>query len=295
VTRQAPRPLLGIVLVVLAMACFATLDTAAKILSLTVPALMAVWFRYCFQAAAMAAAALPGRGWRVLHTRHPWLHLMRGLLLLSASLLSFFGLKHLPIAEFIAIIMLTPLSLTLVAALFLGERVTGLRWLLVAGGFAGALLVVRPDGESSLGWPLLFAFGCMVANTFFQLVTSRLARTEAPTTLHLSTGLIGTVVMTALLPTAWQPITAWSTWGWLVLSGVMSTLGHFLLIQAFSKAPASSLAPVQYSQMVFGMLAGWLVFHHLPGPIELVGMALIIVCGATSAWLTSRPAVEDAV
>mgnify|MGYP000143184764 CR=1 FL=1 len=159
---SAARPLQGIALLLLAVACFATLDSSVKYLSLGISVLMAIWFRYLFQALAMSAVVLPTRGWRSLQTVHPRLHLLRALLLLSTSLLGFFSVKYMPVGEFTAIIMLTPMVTTLLAATFLKEKVSALRWLLVAGGFCGALLVAQPGGASS-GWTLLLPLGWLQA------------------------------------------------------------------------------------------------------------------------------------
>ena len=118
--------LTGIALLVAALACFAVLDTTTKFVSLSVPLLMALWFRYAFQAIATTAAVLPRRGWSLLRTAHPKFQCLRGVLLLASSALAFFSLRYVPVGEFTAIVMITPLVLTLLAALTLGERVSAL-------------------------------------------------------------------------------------------------------------------------------------------------------------------------
>lgn len=284
---SAIRPLQGIALLLLAVACFATLDSSVKYLSLGISVLMAIWFRYLFQALAMSAVVLPTRGWRSLQTVHPRLHLLRALLLLSTSLLGFFSVKYMPVGEFTAIIMLTPMVTTLLAATFLKEKVSALRWLLVAGGFCGALLVAQPGGATS-GWTLLLPLGCTLANSIYQILTSRMARTEHAMTLNFYSGWGGALVLTAALPWIWQTPADGQTWALLCLTGATGTLGHFALGAAFGRAPAATLAPYLYAQIGFAMLAGWLVFAHVPGRVELAGIALIAVCGATAAWLAAR-------
>ncbi|MEO0003141.1 MAG: hypothetical protein RLZZ22_833 [Pseudomonadota bacterium] len=281
------RPLQGIALLLLAVACFATLDSSVKYLSLGLPVLMAIWFRYLFQALIMSTVVLPTRGWRSLQTAHPRLHLLRAALLLSTSLLGFFSVKYMPVGEFTAIIMLTPMVTTLLAATFLQEQVSALRWLLVAGGFCGALLVAQPGGASS-GWTLLLPLGCTLANSAYQILTSRMARTEHAMTLNFYSGWGGALVLTAALPWIWQTPADGQTWALLCLTGATGTLGHFALGAAFGRAPAATLAPYLYAQIGFAMLAGWLVFAHVPGRLELAGIALIAVCGATAAWLAAR-------
>ena len=281
------RPLRGIMFLVLAVACFALLDTTVKLLSAAVSVLIAVWFRYMFQAVVMAAVVLPTRGWRSLHTSHPWLHALRGLLLLATSTLGFASLIYMPLGEFTAIIMLTPLMVTLLAAAFLRERVNLLRWLLVLGGFSGALLVVQPAG-STIGWALALPLLLVVVYALFQILTSRMARTEDAMTMHFYTGWSGALITSLVLPWIWHAIPDLRSWVLLCLAGLCGTVGHFLLIQAFARAPAATLAPYLYAQIGFAMLAGWLVFDHVPGRLELWGIALIVVCGASTAWLAAR-------
>ncbi len=284
---SAIRPLQGIALLLLAVACFATLDSSVKYLSLGISVLMAIWFRYLFQALVMSAVVLPTRGWRSLQTAHARLHLLRAALLLSTSLLGFFSVKYMPVGEFTAIIMLTPMVTTLLAATFLKEKVSALRWLLVAGGFCGALLVAQPGGATA-GWTLLLPMGCTLANSVYQILTSRMARTEHAMTLNFYSGWGGALVLTAALPWIWQTPADGQTWALLCLTGATGTLGHFALGAAFGRAPAATLAPYLYAQIGFAMLAGWLVFAHVPGRLEMAGIALIAVCGATAAWLAAR-------
>lgn len=281
------RTPLGIAFLVLAVACFAVLDTAVKYVGAFVPVLVAVWFRYVFQAVAVTAFMLPVRGRSLLHTEHPRFQLLRGGLLLTVSALSFVAVQFMPVGEFTAFVMTTPLVVTLLAALFLKERVSWLRWLLVSGGFVGALLVVQPGG-ASFGWVTLLPLAMVVTYAWFQILTSRLARTEDPMTMHFYTGWVGALIASAVLPLVWQAMPDATSFALLCLIGLMGTVGHFLLILAFARAPASTLTPFLYTQIGFAMLCGWLVFDHIPGALELAGIALIVVCGATASWLTAR-------
>ncbi|HSV80620.1 MAG TPA: DMT family transporter [Ramlibacter sp.] len=282
-----PNALAGIALLIGATACFATLDTTTKFVTASVPLLMALWFRYLFQAVATTAAVLPRRGWRVFRTRHlPW-QILRGVLLLGGSLLAFLALRFLPVGEFTAIMMIAPLVVTLLAALLLKERVSGLRWALVAGGFAGILVIIRPGG-ASFGWTSLLPLGSVVCNAAFQVLTSRLARTEDPVTMHLYTGWTGSLLSTLALPFVWTSVADPTLWGLMCLMGLMASIGHFLLILAYYRAPAATLTPYLYAQIAFAMLGGALVFEHVPDHLSLLGIAMIAFCGAAGAWLTVR-------
>ncbi|MEO8387641.1 MAG: DMT family transporter [Polaromonas sp.] len=277
----------GIALLVAAVACFAVLDTTTKFISASVPLLMALWFRYAFQAVATTVAVLPSRGWSVLRTAHPKFQCLRGVLLLCSSMLAFFSLRYMPVGEFTAIVMITPLVITLLASLTLGERVSWLRWALVIGGFAGTLIIIRPDGDD-FNWPMLLPLGLVITNAWFQILTSRLARTEDPFTMHFYTGWIGTLVASLALPFVWTWLGAWTLWAALCLMGLMGTVGHFMMILAYGRAPVSTLTPFLYAQIGFAMLGGWLAFSHVPDRWSVLGMAMIAVCGATGAWLAVR-------
>jgi drug/metabolite transporter (DMT)-like permease len=279
--------LAGIALVVGASACFAALDTTTKAVSAAVPLLMALWFRYAFQAVATTVVVLPRRGWRIWRTRHlPW-QLLRGVLLLTSSLLAFLSLRYMPVGEFTAIVMITPLAVTLLAATVLQEHVSPLRWVLVAGGFAGTLIIIRPGG-GTFGIASLLPLALVASNAWFQVLTSKLARTEDPVTMHLYTGWTGTLLSMLALPFVWT--TAFDAWMWagLAFMGLTATVGHFMLIMAYFRAPAATLTPYLYTQIGFAMFCGWVVYDHVPGGLELAGIALIVLCGATASWLTAR-------
>lgn len=279
--------LAGIGLALSAMACFATLDTTTKYVITSVPLFMALWCRYAFQAVVTTLVVLPARGRKAWRTAHPRFQLLRGALLLASSLLAFFSLRYMPVAEFTAIVMITPLVITLLASTSFGEKVSITRWALVLGGFAGTLVIIRP-GHEAFEWAALLPFGLVITNSWFQLLTSKLAKTEDPVTMHLYTGWIGTLLASLALPFVWEPLTSWTLWGWLALMGLMATVGHFMLILAYQRAPAAAVTPYLYSQIGFAMLGGWLAFSYVPDQWAMIGMVMVAVCGAAGAWLAVR-------
>jgi drug/metabolite transporter (DMT)-like permease len=245
--------------------------------------------RYGVQALATTALLWPSRGPSLFVTRRPVLQFVRGLLLLVCSGIAYLSLRVMPVGEFTAIVMLTPLLLTVVAAALLGERVSALRWLCVIAGFAGAMLVIRP-GKELFDWAMVLPLVLVAANTGFQALTSRMARTEDPGTMHVYTGLVGWVVTTAALPLAWQAL-PWPIWLAIGLMGAFSTLGHFLLIMAFTRTPVAVLTPYFYLQIAFATLGGWLVFAHVPDAWSIAGIGLIALGGVFGTWLTGREAL----
>jgi drug/metabolite transporter (DMT)-like permease len=282
----SPWPRGGIVFIVGAVMCFGALDTASKVAAAAVPVLMAVWVRYLIQTVVTGAVLWPRQRSALLRTGRPWLQLLRSLLLITSNALAFLSLAVMHVGEFTAVVMLTPLLLTVVAAWALHESVSWRRWACVVGGFAGTLLVMRPGGDlfhPAMLLPLLL----VVSNTGFQVVTSTLAKVDAPGTIHFYSGLGGFVLTTLALPFVWadQPATLW---GVMLLMGVLGTLGHFLLIMAYSRTPVAVLTPYLYLQILFAALGGWLVFAHIPDIWAVAGMVLIFACGVFGTWLTGR-------
>ena len=277
---------LGVLFVLGAVACFSGLDTTSKVIG-AVPVMMIVWFRYATQATATALTQWPRRGRELLHTRHPWLHALRGLLILSTSVCTNLALRLMPVGELTAIVMLTPLLMTLVGASFLHERVSPARWGLIVAAFGGALLVVQP-GAGLLSPGLLMALLALALNTGFHLATSRLARTEDVGTMQFLTGCTGALLATLALPFFWAPLGSWTTWALLALVCIFSTVGHGMLIVGYAKAGIATLTPLLYAQIAFSTLAGWLVFAHVPDALALAGIAVITLAGAACTWLSAR-------
>ena len=295
-TATAQRPLLGVMLILLMAMCFSTLDTTAKYVGQTLPVLLVLWARYSVQALIMAAwlgvRALRGGG-NLFATAHPRFQVLRGALLLLTSALLFFGIQYMPVAEFTAVGMLTPVLVTLLAATLLHERVSAFRALLVVGGFAGALIVVRP-GSGLFGWVALFPLAMALVYATFQLLTRRLSGVEHPLTTHFYTGFVGTLIVSSILLLSSVdagPLLAAapaSTWALLLLAGCAGTAGHLCLIVALGVAPMPVLMPFTYVQIAFASFTGWLAFGHVPDGWAFVGMAVVAACGGVSVWLNLR-------
>lgn len=282
----ATRTLAGIGIVLMATVFFAVTDTTAKYVNAAgVPLLMALWARYMFQAIATSLVVVPWGGWSVMRTRQPLFHVLRGFMLVTSTGFVFLSLKFMSVGEFTAIMLIAPLVLTLVAGTFLKEQVSPLRWALVSGGFIGTLVIIRPGGEAFTP-AMLLPLAQVVTNCGFQVLTIRLARTENTLTMNFYTGWVGALAATPLLLLAWDPQVPVGLWGLMVVMGVAGAMGHFLLILAYRRAPASTLTPYLYAQIGFAMACGWVVFGHVPDGWSILGMGLIALCGAAGAWLT---------
>jgi drug/metabolite transporter (DMT)-like permease len=286
------NPALGIALVLLMAACFAVSDTTIKYLGAFVPVIFLLWARYLFQASVMALW-LARRGLAGFRTAHPKFQGVRGALLLFTSAMAFFGLQVMPVAEFTALGMLTPVIVTLIAALVLREPVGWLRWLLVWGGFIGALIVIRP-GSGVFGWEALFPLLMALCYGCFQVLTGKLAALESPYTTQFYTGFSGMLLLTPfMLPSAGAIAASLREvpaghWLLVLVIGLFATSGHLFLIFAYGHAPSATLMPFTYTQIAFALIVGWAVFQHVPDGWAWVGMGVIALCGGASAWLNVR-------
>ncbi len=277
----------GILLLVLAVFAFALLDTSTKIATALAPTLMLLWFRYAFQAVVTFALRFPVQGRSLLTTPNPRFQALRGVLLLITSACSFFGLQHLPVGEFTAMVMLSPLVATALAAWTLKAHVSRGRWLMLATGLGGVLFVVRPGGQV-FSWALLFPVALVSAYAWFQVLTSRLSGEENPYTTHFYTGLVGALIMAPAAVFSWSTTALLSYWYWFIALGFLGTFGHLMLIRAYARASAPVLAPFLYCQIAFATLGGWLVFQHVPDALAWVGIAVIAASGIGNALLSAQ-------
>ncbi|MDP3617245.1 MAG: DMT family transporter [Rhodoferax sp.] len=277
----------GILLIVLSTLAFAALDTATKYAVALAPVLMLLWFRYAFQAVLTFVLRFPVQKLGLFATPNPRFQTLRGVLLLITSACSFFGLQYLPVGEFTAMVMLSPLLATALAAWVLKNHVSQQRWLLMLAGLGGVLLVVRPGGQV-FSWALLFPVLLVTTYAWFQVLTSRLSAEENPYTTHFYTGLVGMLAMSPIVLFSWSTAALLAHWPWFVLIGFLGTFGHLMLIRAFMRAPAPVLTPYLYSQIAFGTLAGWLFFSHVPDALAWLGIAVIAASGVGNALLPAH-------
>jgi drug/metabolite transporter (DMT)-like permease len=268
----------GTLLVVLAVGIFAVMDTIAKYLARSYPVSGVVWARYAANLIVLLAFLAARGELKRLRTARPGLQVMRGLLLAGASLFYFTSLTVLPMAEAAAIGFVMPLFLALLAVPMLGERMDGARLAAVFVGLAGALVIVRPGAAVFTPYALL-PVGMAVCNALYQILTRKIAGIEHPLTSLIWGAIVGAVLLSFTLPFAWVTPTNPVHWALLGVIGVLASVGHFVLIRAYDYASATGLAPFFYTQLVWVMLLGWLVFGDFPDGWSLLGMGIIVASG----------------
>ena len=282
------HPLRGVVLFLAAVFLFAALDATAKYMNAFFAVPLLVWARYLVHFVIMLVFMAPGMGREIIATRRPWLMSFRALMLVGVTLLAQLALKTLPLAETTALVFITPLLVALLAGPLLGEQVRRSTWLITLVGFAGVLLIARPGG-ALFGAGVAYALGAALCYAIYQILTRKLAATEHPNRLLFYTALIGTLSMSLTLPAYWDGQIPTLTQGLLIVSlGLYGGIGHFMLIRAFREAPASTLSPLLYIQLIWATLLGWWVFDQLPDLLAIVGMLIIGASGLSLAIRSRR-------
>lgn len=285
----ARAALTGIGLTVLACALFALLDSGTKFAGQVLPMLLVVWLRFVAQALVTSALVLPLQGLQAFRTAHPKFQLGRAISGVMTTVFAFYCIQNMPLANFTAVWSAGPLLIVVASALLFGEKVSPARWLLLVIGLLAVIAIVRPEQDGMpLGWMALAPVGVLLCGTTYQLLGSRLARLDQPTTTQLYSTWIPVLLTAPLIPWIWQSITDWQLWLAIAVMGLCSGIGHLLLLQAFTLATPSMVSPFLYSQIGFAMLMGWLFFAQVPDSLSLSGIAVIFACGLISIWMSVK-------
>jgi drug/metabolite transporter (DMT)-like permease len=259
------------------MIWFVALDTIAKnlLVNLDYSIVQVVWARFFFH--FVLAALLAALFWRhrIAGRQMLW-QLFRSLLLFVTTVLFNAGLRSVPLATGTAIMFLSPILITALSVPILGEQVGIRRWLGVAAGFIGALIIIRPASGFDTG--ALFFLAAALVNAAYQLLTRRVSRLDDPRTTFFYTAIVGAVAGSLVVPYDWQN-PAPAHWLLLVAMGVTGGVGHLLLIYSFAKAPVSAVAPFAYSALVWATLAGYLFFGEVPDAWTVAGALTIAASG----------------
>lgn len=235
-----------------------------------------LWIRAVFTMAVLPMLARTAP-LRLVRTAHPGKQAARGLLLLCAGLGFFFSLQAVPLADAVAIVFVSPLALTAIAAVVLRETVGWRRWSACCVGFIGALLIIQP-GMEGRHWMYALPLVDALCSAAYSILTRLVAaRDSAWTSLFYSAAGTG-VVLTFAMPWIWAAPSA-AEWVMLAAISVAGLLGHLFHIKAFSEGEASLMAPLSYFHVVLTTVAAFLVFGTLPDMLAMVGVVLIVGAG----------------
>ncbi len=230
-----------------AVALFACLDTTAKYLNTQMDSLEIAWARYTSAFVLTLIVSNPLTHRDLLRTRSPKLQLIRSVLLVLSTALNFVALRWLQLDEALSIIFTFPFIVAIISGPLLGEWLGWRRWSAIGFGFAGVLLITRP-GLGGMHPAAFFSLAATVCYGFYAVIT-------------------------------WQPPANWVIAVMLTMTGVLGSTGHFFLIAGHKLAPASVLSPFIYTQLIWVVILGYLVFDHVPTGWTIAGAAMVIGSG----------------
>ncbi|APX11072.1 DMT family transporter [Tateyamaria omphalii] len=280
------RPLLGILLMLGFCIVAPVGDAVAKVLGQSVPLSQLVLIRFAVQVIILVPIVWAGsRLWR-MRGRVFRLTLFRTVLHILGIGAMFTALKYLPLADAVAIAFVMPFIMLLLGKYVLGEEVGSRRFMACIVGFAGTLLVVQPSFVE-VGWPALLPVFVAINFSVFMLVTRQIAKETDPIGLQAVSGVMAVVIMGPLvvllqgrdIPGIELIRPDSMEWTLLLAIGGLGTLAHLLMTWSLRYAPSATLAPMQYLEIPFATILGFIVFRDLPNGLASVGICITIAAG----------------
>lgn len=270
------HPLRGIALMCAAVFCFVVMNTLVKTLVPDYSVAQIIWARYFFHF-LLILLLFPRRIPTLLITRRRGMQVLRSVLVLLATLCMYSALRYLPLADVVAITFLGPLLVTGLSVLVLGERVGPRRWSAVVIGFVGVLVIIRP-GLGIAHWAAVLPLLMATFYATYQIVTRMIRGAADPLNSLFYLALVGVVATSVVAPFDW----VWPDWrAWLMLigTGFFGGLGHFAMIRAYESSPAATIAPFAYTELLWALGVGVIVFGDFPDTWTLVGAAIVAGSG----------------
>lgn len=264
-------------LMALGMFLFSAVDTQAKYLTASFHPIQIVWIR---QLGLLAGAGVlfAMNGHALFRTGHPVLQVARGALAATSATLFIVAISFVPLADAVAISFVAPFVVTVLGALVLREPVGLRRWLAVAGGFFGMLVVIRP-GMGVLHPASLLVVVAATAFALRQIISRALSNTDRTITTVAYTAVVGSAILTIPLPFLWVAPSGGTELALCFGIAVLAAAAEICVIKALEIAHAVVVAPMQYTLIIWGTFYGWMVFGQLPDGWTWAGTAIIIATG----------------
>lgn len=282
------RQISGIALLVLALQILPVSDSLAKYTAASLPVLQIIWARFFFHCLGTGAYTAVRYGPRLLLPNVSWALTARSAALFVAVGLFYVAIHHMPLTTALTLWFVEPFLLTILAMLVFREKVLPPQWLAIAIGFAGIVLAIRPSTDS---WQWTYLIGLMAGAGYavFLLLTRIVDGRIPPIVSVYQTGLVGCILSSLLVFSVWQPPTL-TQWFSMAAIGFVAALAHFLIIKAFERADASTLAAFTYSEVITATILGFVVFGDAPDMWTFAGLAIIILSAV--ALVSRERAVE---
>ncbi len=286
VTGVQDNPILGIVFMVLGFAALSLMDVVGKWLVGSIPVTQMLALR----AAAIVPVLLAWHVWRgdlgAIRTRRPIAHALRATVAFLTPLFFFMALRDMPLADATVVAFGSPLFMTALSVLLLKEHVGIHRWGAVVFGFFGMLVVVQPTGDGFQPVAML----AVLASLFYALmmITTRYLRgTETTTALVFYPNVGVGLIAACFLPFVWVDMGAFDM-GLLLAMAALALLGQVLLTKAIILAPIGTIAPFEYTALVWAAVFGYWIWNDIPGGNVWIGAALIVSAGLYTVHRETR-------
>ena len=262
-----------------AVALFACLDTTAKYLNTQMDSLEIAWARYtsAFVLTLIVSNPLTHSGSAAYPQSEASGHPIGATGWLRPPSISL-RLRWLQLDEALSIIFTFPFIVAIISGPLLGEWIGWRRWSAIGFGFAGVLLITRP-GFGGMHPAALITLGATICYGFYAVITRIVSRVDSNQTSLFYSNAIGALVMLPVIPFVWQPPANWVIALMLAMTGVLGSAGHYFLIAGHKLAPASVLSPFIYTQLIWVVILGYLVFDHVPNGWTIAGAAMVIGSG----------------
>jgi len=274
---QSSNTLLGIGLMALGFLFFSLTDATAKYLTEDFSAFQIAWFRQ-FGLLSVALWFLARRGLPVLRTRRPVLQVLRGSAAAMSATGFIFAVSYVPLTDAVAVSFVAPFAVTILAALVLRETVGIRRWTAVTIGFIGTLIVIRPG--LGLFHPAIFVvLGAASLFAARQIMSRLLGPVDQTVTTIIYTAISSVALLTIPMLFIWQTPTSFQQVFLIILLACTAGTGEVLIIRALELAEAATLAPLQYTMIIWSTGLSWLIFSQPPDGWTLLGAAIIMASG----------------
>ena len=275
---SANQNLRGMLSMLLAVATFSLMDAALKTLTPNYPSMQIAALRGLSSLPLVTLWVLVDGGPRqLLRVRWP-LHVLRGLVSIVMIAAFAYALRTLPLAETYSLFFVAPLMITALAALVLGERVDWRGWTAIVIGFCGTLIVLRPTGAGVLTLAGLAVLVSATGYSISAIAVRVLGRSDSTQAMVFWMLLMMSVLATALAWHGWVPIRS-EDWGVIAALAVTGAVGQYAITDAFRRAAASRIAPLEYTALIWGIILDRVLWNTLPDAITLIGAGVIITSG----------------
>jgi drug/metabolite transporter (DMT)-like permease len=280
----------AILFLVVALQVLPVSDTLAKYMSASLPVLQVIWARFFFHCLATGIYSALRYGPETLRPTVSARLAARSTALFIAVGLFYVAIHFMPLTTALTLWFVAPFLLTLMARIFFKEEVSAIQWVAIAVGFVGIVLAIRPTPET---WEWTYLIGVLAGFGYAVfLLPTRLIEADIPPIVSVyQTGLVGCLASTAIVGAVWQQPTV-ADWPILIAIGVVAAIAHLLIIKAFEKADASTLAPFTYFEVIGAAILGYTVFGDAPDMIAFAGLGVIIVSAIAVARYGKAAEIE---